>query len=141
LKDQIIAHQLDSTVYFLKQKPVEDMPDYFSTADVLLATLKNDPIFSLTIPSKVQSYLACAKPIVASIDGETARIIEESGGGLSVPAENSEELANAVLEMYQMTEKERVNMGANGRKYFEENYQSERLVEQLEQWMSDSIKT
>jgi len=140
LKEQIITHQLDSTVYFLKQKPMEDMPGYFSTADVLLATLKNDPIFSLTIPSKVQSYLACAKPIIASIDGETARIIKESGGGLSVPAENAKELANAVLEMYQMTEKERINMGSNGRKYFEENYESERLVEQLEQWMSDSIK-
>lgn len=137
LKEQITTHQLDNSVYWLKQKPMEDMPEYFSTADVLLATLKNDPIFSLTIPSKVQSYLACAKPIVASIDGETARIIEESGGGLAVPAENAEELANAVLEMCQMTEKERINIGANGRKYFEANYESERLVQQLEQWMSD----
>ena len=140
LKKKIVDHQLDSTVYLIEQKPAEEMPDYFSMADVLVATLKDDPIFSLTIPSKVQSYLACAKPIAVSINGETARVIKESGGGISVPAENPKEFANAIFRIYQMSEEDRMNMGLSGRKYFEENYESEKLVEQLEQWMGELRK-
>ena len=54
------------------------MPHFFSSADLLLVSLKKDPIFSLTIPNKVQSYMACGKPIIASLEGEGKRIIEES---------------------------------------------------------------
>ena len=62
------------------------MPRYFALADALLVTLRNQPIFSLTIPAKVQSYLACGKPIIAALDGEGARVVQEAGAGLTAEA-------------------------------------------------------
>ena len=132
LENQVQKNRLDNTVYLLGQKPISEMPYYFSAADILLVTLKRDPIFSLTIPSKIQSYLACGKPIVASIDGESARIIEESRAGVSVPAENAEELSHAVIKMYELQKSELDEMGKNGRRYFEENFESNKLISQLE---------
>ncbi len=135
LEDEIVKQQLVSTVHLFGQKPLEDMPKYFAVADVLLATLKQDPIFALTIPSKIQSYLACGKAVVAAIDGETASVIKDSGGGVSVPAENAEKLAAAVLDLYSMSKEERIEMGDRGRQYFEEHFESDKLVNQLENWM------
>ena len=82
------------------------MPEYFSHADVLLVTLSSNPIFSLTIPGKIQSYLACGKPIIAALDGEGAKIINKSRSGISVGAENYKKLANAVLTFSKMSNKE-----------------------------------
>ena len=98
-------------VHLLGRHPMETMPRFFSLADALLVTLKKEPIFALTIPSKVQSYLACAKPIIAGLDGEGARVVEESGSGFTCPAENPEALAETVLKMYRMPASEREAMG------------------------------
>jgi len=101
----------------------------------LLVTLRKEPIFARTIPSKVQSYLACAKPIVAALDGEGARIVDESGAGMSCPAENPKALADAILKLYRMTEVDREEMGQKGRKYFSANFEREILLDRLEEWM------
>ena len=97
------------------------------------------PRFALTIPSKVQSYLACAKPIVAALDGEGARIIEEAEAGLSCPAENPSALANTVLRMYRMKSSERESMGKRGREYFEKNFERGLLLDRLDEWMRELV--
>ncbi len=137
LQKEINIRQLQKTVHTIDNRPIEEMPYYFSEADILLATLKQDPIFSLTVPSKIQSYLASGKPIVAAIDGETAKVIKDSGSGISVPAESPQELSAAILKLYKMTEEERDKMGLCGRLYFEKNFDSAKLVTQLEGWMLD----
>ena len=65
--DQVKRRGLTKTVHLLGRHPVEAMPRYFSLANVMLVTLRRDPIFALTIPAKVQSYLACAKPLIAAL--------------------------------------------------------------------------
>jgi len=80
----------------------------------------------------VQSYLACAKPIIASLAGESAKIIEESQAGFSCSPENPSALAELVLKMYHMDERERGEMGLNGRRYFENNFCRSKLINQLD---------
>ncbi len=111
------------------------MPKYFALADVMLVTLKRDPIFALTIPAKVQSYLACAKPLMAALDGEGARVIREAGAGLTPGAEDSQALADAVIAMYGMTDAERRRMGLLGRKYFEAHFERNMLIGRLDGWL------
>jgi glycosyltransferase involved in cell wall biosynthesis len=111
------------------------MPRYFALADVLLVTLKREPIFALTIPSKIQSYLACAKPIIAGLDGEGARIIEEANAGIACPAESPDSLAESVLSLYEMPEKDRRIMGLNARAYFEKHFERSMLLDRLETLM------
>jgi len=140
VKDQVTKRGLESTVNFPGRYPAEAMPRFFAISDVLLVSLKKEPIFSLTIPAKIQSYLACAKPIIAALDGEGAKVVEESGAGIACPAENPDALAKTVLKIYDMPEKDRQLMGKNGRIYFERNFERNMLIDRLESWMDELKK-
>lgn len=128
---EIYKRGLSDTVHLLGRHPVEAMPRFFALAGALLVTLKKEPIFALTIPSKIQSYLACGKPIIAALDGEGARTIDEAGAGLTCPAQNPTALSRAVLNVYEMAQGERDVMGAKGRKYFESHFEREMLLDRL----------
>ena len=135
VKDQVNKRGLSNTVYLMGRYPAEMMPRFFALSDALLVSLKKEPIFSLTIPAKIQSYLACAKPIIAALDGEGAEVVKESGAGLACPAEHPDALSKTVLKMYGMPEKDRQLMGMNGRIYFEKNFERNMLLDRLESWM------
>lgn len=130
---KISEFDLADQIKLLGSFPVEQMPDFFACADCLLVSLKKDYIFSLTIPSKIQSYLACGKPILASIDGEGARIVLEAEAGLVNEAENPGLLASTALAFAKLSDMELQTMGNNSRKYFESNFERELLVDRLEQ--------
>jgi glycosyltransferase involved in cell wall biosynthesis len=95
---QTLAQELDAPVIFYGRKPVEEMPKYYAMADAMLVTMQNDPVISLTLPGKVQSYLAAGKPIIGAIGGETQRVILESRAGMCANAEDAEGLARCVRE-------------------------------------------
>ncbi len=137
VEEQVIVRGLTKTVHLLGRYPAEAMPRFFALADVLLVILKKEHIFSFTIPSKVQSYLACAKPIVAALEGEGGRIIIEAGAGLACSAENPAELADAVLTLYRLPETERKAMGEKGRSYFDKNFERILLLNRLDGWIND----
>lgn len=111
--------------------PMETMPGFMQKAAVLLVTLADQEVFRYTIPSKVQAYLAAGRPILACLSGEGAKLVEVSGAGLTVPAENGKALAEAVLRMYRMPESEREAMGAKGRLYYARYFSHEMLIDQL----------
>jgi colanic acid biosynthesis glycosyl transferase WcaI len=138
--EQVRERGLTGTVHLLGRRPQESMPRYFALADVLLVTLRKDPIFALTIPGKVQSYLACAKPIVAALDGEGARVIVESGAGLAAPAGDARALAEAIMEIYQLPANERTAMGLRGRQYCEAHFERGKLLDTLEASMIELSK-
>jgi len=140
VEGQILERGLKQSVHLLGPRPAEVMPHYFALADALLVTLKCDPIFALTIPSKVQSYLACAKPILAALNGEGARVVRESGAGLVCPAEDAKALAESVLRLSRMSPQERAAMGQKGRTYFEANFEREKLLDRLEGLMLEMVK-
>ena len=137
VQEQIKLRQLSQTVHLLGRHPVEAMPSFFSRADVMLVTLRKGSIFALTIPAKVQAYMASARPIIAALDGEGARTIEEAGAGLVSPSENPEMLAQTVLKVYRMDEVQREKMALSGRKYFEENFEPNKLIDNLERWLKE----
>lgn len=135
VKNEVKKRDLEKTVHFLGRHPVEAMPAFFARAQVMLATLKKEPIFALTIPAKIQSYMACARPVIAALDGEGARVVEESGAGFACPAEDPEALAKTVLRMYNLSVAERETMGRFGREYFEKNFERHLLLKQLDVWL------
>jgi glycosyltransferase involved in cell wall biosynthesis len=115
--------------------PASEMPHFFSRAAGLLVTLKQNEAFSYTIPSKVQAYLAAGRPIIAALDGEGARIVQEAGAGLTSPAQDAEGMANSIEQLFRMTLEQRESLGHSGRAYYLEHFemerQSQRLVELL----------
>ena len=122
VEEKILENDLSNLVLAGRFSP-KDMPQLLSRASGLLVTLKRDDIFSCTIPSKIQTYLAAGKPIIASLDGEGARVIQEAGAGFVSPAEDAEKLANNIKNLYHMPSLERDEFGKAGRLYFLEHYE------------------
>lgn len=123
---------LQDAFHLLGAFPSTLMPKYFSCADALLVSLKKDQIFSYTIPSKIQSYLACGKPILTSLDGEGSRIIQEANAGFTSPAEDPIALASIIIKFLSLNENEQKALGENARKYFQVEFEREMLVDRLE---------
>jgi colanic acid biosynthesis glycosyl transferase WcaI len=73
-------------VVFLPAVPMAEVGDYLSSADALLVHLKNDPLFSITIPSKTQAYMAAGKPILMAVDGDAAELVVRSQCGVTAPS-------------------------------------------------------
>jgi len=137
LQDEVKARGLEAKVSVLGRRPVETMPAYFALADAMLVTLKGDPVMATTIPGKVQSYLACGRPVIGALNGAGASVIAESKAGYSVAADDVEALAEAVLRMSRLNKQERDVMGQAGRAYYQQHFDRDMLVEQLEGWMSE----
>jgi glycosyltransferase involved in cell wall biosynthesis len=129
--EKITEYNLENSFHLLGSFPVNKMPHFFACADVLLVTLKKKKIFSLTIPSKVQSYLACGKPIIGALDGEGANVILESKSGLVAPSGDYKQLANKIFEIYKMDNQQRLKLGKNARTYYVENFEREKLIDNL----------
>lgn len=122
---------LTETVIFLGRHPVEQMPTFFSFADAMIVSLKDDYIFSLTIPSKVQPYMASGKPIAAMLNGEGGRIIEESGCGMSALSGDYRRLAENVMMFYRMNKEERELMGQKGQDYYLRHFDKKTVIDTI----------
>jgi glycosyltransferase involved in cell wall biosynthesis len=134
---EVDRRRLSGTVHLLGRHPLETMPAFFAQADAMLVTLRRESIFALTIPGKVQSYLASGRPIIAALDGEGARIIQEAGAGIVCPAERPEALADAVVRLAETPKEARELMGRRGAEYYETHFNRTVLFDQLERWMRE----
>lgn len=130
LLDEIARRSLKN-ISVIDRLPADEMPNVLSSASALLVTLKNEPIFNRTIPSKVQTFLAAGRPIIASMNGEGARIITEAQAGISLPAEEPISLAKAIRDISLLTEVERCRLGGNGRQYAKNHFDSRKLADDL----------
>ncbi len=129
---------LESKVSFLGFFPLKTMPYFFNEADALLISLKKSDIFAKTVPAKTQSYMALGKPILTNADGEVSNIIEESESGLIANSGNYTLLANNMLKLSQLSKKELKMMANNGKKYYEVNFNRQKILNNFEKMM-DSI--
>lgn len=137
VREEIARLGLSSTVFMLGRHPVERMPSFFAGAGALLVSLKAEPIFAMTIPGKVQSYLAAGKPLLGMLDGEGARVIEEAGAGLVVPSGDAAALARKARALADLAPEARARMGENGRRYGETCFKRATLISQLETWLAN----
>ncbi|WP_309680834.1 glycosyltransferase family 4 protein [Polaromonas sp.] len=118
----------------------EDMPGILAQASALLVSLTSGPILSQTVPSKVQAYLAAGRPIIASLDGEGARVVEEAGAGLACPAEDAPALAQVILRLRAMPEAELKRMGDSGRRYYQQHFEPTMLAKRLVQHFEKLVR-
>lgn len=124
--------QLGQQVRFYGRRALEEMPGFYTMADGLLVSMKNDPLVSDTLPGKVQTYMAAGKPVLGSIGGEAAYVIGQAKCGLCAPPENPEALAEMVRAFLACGEEERRAMGKRGRIYYEANFTKQRHMDHLE---------
>lgn len=141
VRSKIKEYQLEECFHLLGSYPLEKMPEFYSNADAMLFSLKDEYIFSLTIPAKVQSYLACGKPILAMVNGEGGKVVVDANAGLTCPAESPQELAENILIMKNMDAEEIAGMGLNARNYYEVNFEREYLFDRAERIFESMCKS
>jgi len=108
-------------VTFLPPVPMTEVGNYLNAADALLVHLKKDPLFTITIPSKTQAYMAVGKPILMAVDGDAADLVRDSGCGQIAESENPQAIADAALSLVQASSDERNVMAINSRRFYHEN--------------------
>lgn len=136
VQEFIKNNNLEETVYTVGRFPVEAMASFFNVADILLVSLKDNPIFNLTVPAKVQAYMSSGKPIMAMLNGEGSENIKEAECGFAVPAGDSEKLAQAIQDASQKNKEELEKMGMNGKNFYEEHYRMKECITNLERIIS-----
>ena len=115
-------------VFFYGRKPLEEMPKYYAMADAMLITMQKDEIISLTLPGKIQTYMAAGKPIIGAIDGETSIIVNEAECGICGAAEDAEMLAESVRKFIYM---DKEVLGKNAYLYYERNFSKKAFIHNL----------
>ena len=131
IEGEITALGLQKNFFFLGSYPSEEMPYFFVHADAMLVTLKKNLIFSMTIPNKIQSYMACSKPIIANLDGEGGRVILEAKCGLVSPAEDFISFSKSIINFLNLSSEQKLMMGNNARLYFESEFKREKQLDNI----------
>jgi len=122
---------LQETVFLLGRYPMEDMPSLFVHADLMLLSLKDEEIFSMTIPAKVQSYMAFGKPIVGMLNGIGADVIRKADCGYIGDAGDYTMLANNIIEAYQQDPNILIEKGINGKNYYNQNFSKKVIIDNI----------
>jgi colanic acid biosynthesis glycosyl transferase WcaI len=135
VREEVQRRGLGEQVLLPGRFPVERMPSFYEHAQALLVSLKPEPIFGLTLPGKLQSYLAAGVPILAMLDGEGARVVHDAGAGVACPAGDAEALAAAALRLAAMPPVEREEMGRRGRQLGATEFERTRQIDKLEAWL------
>jgi glycosyltransferase involved in cell wall biosynthesis len=135
--DEVMRRGLDARVLLPGRFPLERMASFFASADALLVSLKAAPIFAMTIPGKVQAYLAAGKPLVAMLDGEGAELVESSGAGFACGAGDAAGLAGIVARMAGLPDAERAAMGERARRLSALEFDRDRQIDRLERWLGE----
>ncbi|ANH68945.1 glycosyltransferase family 4 protein [Mitsuaria sp. 7] len=130
LEAEVARRGLDN-VMLAGRFPPQAMPGILDQAAAVLVSLNRGEILSQTVPSKVQAYLAAGRPVIASLDGEGARVVEEAGAGIAVPAEDAAALAEGILRIHAMAPEARRALGESGRRYYEQHFAPEALAAKL----------
>lgn len=135
VRTEVNRRGLEENFIMLGRFPVERMPSFYRHADALLVSLKDEPIFALTIPGKMQSYFAAAVPVVAMLNGEGAQVVSDAGAGLVCPAGDAAGLAAAVLKLAALDAPARAEMAKNALRLSTTEFERNTLISRLETWL------
>lgn len=138
--EQAAMKQRLSNVVFLPPVPRASVGDILLSSDALLVHLRDDDLFRITIPSKVQAYLAAGRPILGGVRGEAARLIRAARAGIVCLPDNPRSIAEAALRLRQFDPSTRRKMGLNGRSFFERHLSLKAGVTNIERVLVDAAE-
>ncbi|WP_296876512.1 glycosyltransferase family 4 protein [Thomasclavelia sp.] len=139
LVEMVKKYEIEDKVIFYGFHPENEIPKYLKDADAALLILKPDPVFEMTIPAKLQTYLACGVPILGCVSGEGKRIIEESKAGIVSDEISADGLVKVSLEFLKLDVCKLDNYKKMafdyGNKYFNKSF----LINNLERDMEELV--
>jgi glycosyltransferase involved in cell wall biosynthesis len=125
---------------FIEKQPATKIPEMMAACDATLISLSKSKVFSITLPAKTQSCLACGIPILVSADGEIQDVIRKAEAGLCSDAGDVEMLASNIRRMVSITPEERQQMAQKGLDYYKLNFGKKTLLDRMDNWFSINEK-
>lgn len=129
---QIDERDVRDKFIMIPRVPAEKVPEILSACDAGFISFNKTPLWEMTIPAKLQSYMACGKAIVASASGETKRIIDEAGCGICCKIGNAQALAEGIKEIMRA---DCADLGKKARAYFEEHFEKKNLMDEMDKYI------
>ena len=108
------------------------MPSWYAQADMLFLSLKSNEIFDLTVPAKLQAYMASAKPVLAMINGETARVIHDAKAGFATGADDIDGMCSLIKEHILPNHTSLTSLGTNALNYYMQHYHHDICMQHLD---------
>lgn len=131
-KKEISELHVGRMFLLIPRQPSEKIPELLAACDAAFLSFMDTALFEMTIPARLQSYMACGMPVIASASGETKQIIEQAECGICSLVGNAEKLAEAIIGMMNYDDLQLKLMGENSRKYFENNFDKKKLMDQMD---------
>lgn len=113
------------------RQPAERIPEFLAACDAAFLSFQDAELWKMTIPAKLQSYMACGMPVIAAAQGETKRIIDEAECGVCSAIGDAEELSTRIKEI--MTA-DLIEMGKKSKNYFDAHFDKQMLMDQMEKY-------
>ena len=132
-ENEIRKRNVSEMFELIGRKPAEEIPQILADSDAAFLPFMDNPLFAMTIPAKLQSYMACGVPIVASATGETMRILEEAQCGICCEIGNVEQLVTAIQSMINWKSDKFQEIGNSAHKYYQRMFNKELMLV----WMED----
>ena len=131
LEEQVSLRGLSNNFILLGKYPLKEMPNFFIHADAMLLTLKDEYIFSLTIPSKLQSYMASSKPILTMLNGIGSKLISDADCGFVANAGDYVKLSENIMRASDLSKFDLKKLGANSELFYQNNFSKKELIQKL----------
>ena len=120
----------------IPRQPANRIPQLLAACDAAFLSFMETKLFEMTIPAKLQSYMACGMPVIAAASGESKRVIDEAECGICSPSGDEKALAESIEIIIQYSEDKMEIMKRNARKYFEDNFDKKKLLDVIEKYFS-----
>ena len=132
IESYIADNQLQDNVFLYGNHPITEMPSWYAQADMLFLSLKSNEIFDLTVPAKLQAYMASAKPVLAMINGETARVIHDAKAGFATGADDIDGMCSLIKEHILPNRTSLTSLGTNALNYYMQHYHHDICMQHLD---------
>lgn len=130
LEREIEIRGVQAYFLFLGRKKPTEIPDYLAHCNMAFVSFADNPLFEMTIPAKLQSYMACGMPILAVAGGETKRIVEEADCGICIESREPKRLAKVIETC--MGSPDKAVWSSHARTYCEQEFDKKILMEKWE---------
>jgi glycosyltransferase involved in cell wall biosynthesis len=136
LVEMVDLNNVSDMFSFIPRQPATRIAEFMAASDAAFMCLTDSPLFAMTIPAKLQSYMACGVPIIASAEGETNQIINEAKAGVCGPAGDFQKLAENIIELLSKPQDQLNKLGNNARDYYDKNFNKNELLNRMDRYFS-----
>lgn len=134
LIELVKSNNVEDMFNFIEKQPANRIPKFMAVNDAAFLSLTDSPLFAMTIPAKLQSYMACGIPIIASATGETERIVNEADAGVCSPSGDIEKLTDEIIAISSKSQKDLIQLGTNAKNYYDRNFNKKKLLNKMDEY-------